>query len=498
MKKIFYTIDRVIPVKSVVLTRDKTLPKDGYSFFVTDEGDVIGKFYNERAKNYLEEEIAKERKSGKIRKVYLKDYPCFPFRAAIEGFYGTPFTQAQRKDLLSFLKKIRMNAYIYAPKDDLYHRDAWRNDYPGQTLSLLKELREEADKNFIDFYFAVSPGKDFCYADDKDYLILLQKLKAVSACGIDKFALLMDDIQPVLSEEEAKIYHSPAHAQAALANRLAKDLPKSAPLLFCPTDYMQNFDTPYREELRKYLQPETEVFWTGYNTVAEAITEEDGEIVKNCFGREPILWDNYPVNDFSPKKRIYFGALYNRGRYLYKTHKGYTANLSSLYECNKIPLATMADYAWDSEGYDAEESLKKAVAGYFKGCARAGKIFVRFNESNIFKKRYPVKELLEKGNFAALDSLYAGMENALEVLKQKAPHSFLEETQDLFSAMKYEADLYFSLRGKREIDRKKTAEKLNACRFSAADNSFLKYAAEKACLDIQTEEERIIYRSWKI
>ena len=80
MKKIFYTIDRVIPVNSVVLTRDKTLPKDGYSFFVTDEGDVIGKFYNERAKNYLEEEIAKERKSGKIRKVYLKDYPCFPFR----------------------------------------------------------------------------------------------------------------------------------------------------------------------------------------------------------------------------------------------------------------------------------------------------------------------------------------------------------------------------------------------------------------------------------
>ena len=109
-----------------------------------------------------------------------------------------------------------------------------------------------------------------------------------------------------------------------------------------------------------------------------------------------------------------------------------------------------------------------------------------------------MKELLEKGNFAALDSLYAGMENALEVLKQKAPHSFLEETQDLFSAMKYEADLYFSLRGKREIDRKKTAEKLNACCFSAADNSFLKYAAEKACLDIQTEEERIIYRSWKI
>lgn len=33
--------------------------------------------------------------------------------------------------------------------------------------------------------------------------------------------------------------------------------------------------------------------------------------------------------------------------------------------------------------------------------------------------------------------------------------------------------------------------------FFAADNSFLKYAAQKADLNIQTEEERIIYRSWK-
>ena len=63
--------------------------------------------------------------------------------------------------------------------------------------------------------------------------------------------------------------------------------------------------------------------------------------------------------------------------------------------------------------------------------------------------------------------------------------------------MEYEADLYFSLRGKRTINREETVGKINACRFFAADNSFLKYAAQKADLNIQTEEERIIYRSWK-
>ena len=157
----------------------------------------------------------------------------------------------------------------------------------------------------------------------------------------------------------------------------------------------------------------------------------------------------------------------------------------------------MADYAWDSEGYNAEESLKNAVSEYFSGCARAGKIFVRMNESNVFRKRYPVRELLEKGNFAALDALYESTEKALKILKKKSPTEFLEETKDLFACMEYEADLYFSLRGKRTINREETVGKINACRFFAADNSFLKYAAQKADLNIQTEEERIIYRSWK-
>ena len=65
MKKIFYTIDRVIPVNSVVLTRDKTLPKDGYSFFVTDEGDVIGKFITNAQKIILKK---KSRKSARAEK----------------------------------------------------------------------------------------------------------------------------------------------------------------------------------------------------------------------------------------------------------------------------------------------------------------------------------------------------------------------------------------------------------------------------------------------
>lgn len=42
------------------------------------------------------------------------------------GFYGRPWTTDQRRHLFKQLKKLGMNTYLYAPKDDLKHRAEWR------------------------------------------------------------------------------------------------------------------------------------------------------------------------------------------------------------------------------------------------------------------------------------------------------------------------------------------------------------------------------------
>ena len=47
-------------------------------------------------------------------------------RGIVEGFYGTPWNFDIRADLLNFCGEYNLNAYIYAPKDDPYHRDKWR------------------------------------------------------------------------------------------------------------------------------------------------------------------------------------------------------------------------------------------------------------------------------------------------------------------------------------------------------------------------------------
>ena len=69
----------------------------------------------------------------------------FEIRGYIEGFYGRPWTHAQRMDMLRFAAKHGANTWFYAPKDDPYHRRLWREPYPPASLSRLRGLENAAD-----------------------------------------------------------------------------------------------------------------------------------------------------------------------------------------------------------------------------------------------------------------------------------------------------------------------------------------------------------------
>ena len=82
----------------------------------------------------------------------------------IEGFYGNPWSNYQRKTLFKRINKIGMNSYLYAPKDDLKHRADWRLSYTDEECSILKELITESIKHNIEFIYAISPGLDITYS----------------------------------------------------------------------------------------------------------------------------------------------------------------------------------------------------------------------------------------------------------------------------------------------------------------------------------------------
>ena len=64
----------------------------------------------------------------------VKDY----ILGVVEGFYGKPWSAAERVRLFERMKEQKMNCYIYAPKDDEKHRAEWRTSYTETELAWLK------------------------------------------------------------------------------------------------------------------------------------------------------------------------------------------------------------------------------------------------------------------------------------------------------------------------------------------------------------------------
>jgi hypothetical protein len=73
-----------------------------------------------------------------------------------------------------------------------------------------------------------------------------------------------------------------------------------------------------------------------------------------------IIWDNYPVNDAKPT--MHLGPITGRDPALCEVADGYMVN--PMYPQNQIgrlPLYTMADYAYNPQGYDPNRSIGQAI-----------------------------------------------------------------------------------------------------------------------------------------
>ena len=63
----------------------------------------------------------------KSKEAKIEDEPTMTTRGSIEGFYGNPWSHQDRLNQIEFYGKSKLNTYIYAPKDDVYHREKWRD-----------------------------------------------------------------------------------------------------------------------------------------------------------------------------------------------------------------------------------------------------------------------------------------------------------------------------------------------------------------------------------
>lgn len=286
-------------------------------------------------------------------------------RGIVEGFYGRPWTRAARLRFIDFMAFAGFNSYIYAPKDDPFHREKWREQYPPAARKHLAAAIKKCRENDIVFCWALSPGLSIEYSSRSDFLALVDKFVSIADYGVNCFALFLDDIPPRLEHRgDRKRWDSLGAAQAELVNELAAAVSRRAPgarLVFCPTEYIGVKPTPYLETIGREIIPDVDIFWTGPLVVSPRITAGDAGAIGRILRRKPLLWDNYPVNDYNPMK-LNLGPLEGREPDVPVLLAGYYANPMNEAAASAIPLLTIARWLDSPHDYDPAAALRDATA----------------------------------------------------------------------------------------------------------------------------------------
>lgn len=365
--------DNIVEMEEAIATLGvdtSTVTKgDGY-VLVTNDGldedkiiirgnDETGTFYGVQTLK----QIINSDNDKNIEEVVIKDEPSIKLRAVVEGFYGAPWSQEERLDQFRMYGENKMNAYIYAPKSDPYHRDLWREPYPESELERMKELIQVADENKVDFVFGISPGIDIRFDGEEgeaDFQALLNKAQTLYDMGVRRFSILWDDIE-----------NSQGAKHAEVTNRFNDEFVKVKEgvksIITVPKDYWgsgmvdEGVIGQYTKDFAGTLHEDIEVMWTGIHVVpANGVSYEHASEISDIYGKKMMLWWNYPVNDYKEEK-LGLGPIYDLDTNLDDKMSGFLVNPMRFAEASKISTLTGADYAWNTKNYDADRSWNTAL-----------------------------------------------------------------------------------------------------------------------------------------
>jgi hyaluronoglucosaminidase len=357
-------------------------------------------------------------------------------RGVIEGFYGKPWSNTQRLNLFDFMGKEKLNTYVYAPKDDPYQRLNWRSRYPLAQLAQMQTLVTAAKKDNVNFIYSISPGmtgtstnavnKSITYSSQSDRKALEAKLDQLRSIGVHTFMLSFDDIVTNLMPADRNVYGSDyPKAQMQVANQILLDEKAKDPnfqLWFAPTSYYGLTDRPYWRTLRSVLNHNIKVIWTGNWVLNKNITSTQAQTITKLLGRKPILWDNYPVNDYTyvqkHKPQLLMGPLEGRSASLTNNIAGYMSNPMIQPSASKLALETISDYLQNPNDYNSRTSWEKAVKE-MPGITDPSlfKTFAEFNTSSI----------LNTTGYSPIQSMVDAYKNASAPQKKAAEKALAAE-----------------------------------------------------------------------
>ncbi len=355
----------------------RRIPSQPDGFYINvGKGNIVVAGNNERGTLYGVDELARHiaHINDKVA-TELADYPVISFRGVVEGFYGTPWSHEARMSQLDFYRLCRLNTYIYGPKDDPYHSSPhWREPYPEREAAQIGELVKEAQRNGVDFVWAIHPGKDIKWTES-DLDSLIGKFNSMYDLGVRSFAVFFDDISGDGTD--------PAR-QAELLNNIDKRFVKVkgdvSQLIICPTEYNRSWSNPekgYLKTLGNRLNPSINIMWTGDRVVSD-ITTEGLEWINGQTGRPAYIWWNFPVSDYV-RDHMLMGRVYGLTDERTELMSGFVTNPMEHAEASKTAIYGVGKYCWNPALFDSHAAWEESLHTLMPREYEALRIFAMHN-----------------------------------------------------------------------------------------------------------------------
>ena len=322
----------------------------------------------------------------------IYDWADIRDRGVIEGYYGVPYSADVTKDLFRFMARYKMNTYMYGAKSDPYHSQYWSEPYPTTitpeqqrigylTQDMLADITAVSHATKVNFIWAIHPGTAFTDANNTEVLSqIMQKFIAMHSLGVRQFGVFVDDVGVPSDEATLRLGADRlTELQRLIDTRwnAAGTEPKDTvkPLHYVPQLYAFSWVSAEQgERFFKSLSSVPEkvrIYITG-RAVWTVPNSADLAVVQKWLGHDTSWWWNYPCNDNDVTKLFTmdtYGNFHDEKHIatLDRLEPGLTgtptliSNPMQQGEASKIALFSIADYAWNTDAFDNNQSWDAAL-----------------------------------------------------------------------------------------------------------------------------------------
>ncbi len=320
------------------------------------------------------------------------------WRGIVEGAYGPSWSHAERIRVLRWMPSHGFDAYVHAPKNDVYQRTNWRDPYPAAEQSAFDREIRLARRLGVQWIPNLSPAqaeiptpslpnrppsRDLCFSCAADLRVVAGKLQPFIDAGSRTVMISFDDVTKVMTHPEDLGRYGTGSRAFGEANgdfltRLLARLRQTHPsirLLTVGADYSGTADTDYLRGLRATLAPGIGVMWTGTNIPSEHWRPADAHAYGKLIGRRPLVWDNWTDDDTAGNAtpagtaRLFLGP-YTREPATARAVGGFFFNPANEADLNFLPLATAGAWMDHPGSYRPRHAWRAAIRELAPGSRR--------------------------------------------------------------------------------------------------------------------------------